>query len=245
MSAVAGKHAFVTGASRGIGAAIAGMLEQAGAKVTRSARHASHGVLPCDITSAEQIDAALTLAERHHGPISILINNAGIGASAKFLASNIDALDSMLDVNLKGAWRCIQRTLPAMLDAGWGRIINIASSAGLNGAPYVSAYCASKHGLVGLTRALAAEYAGQGVAIAAVCPGYTDTDMLATAVTNLSARSGISTDQAQSTIASLNPGGRILAPTEVAANVVALCSSDSGHANGRIISIPPTGPQYE
>ena len=97
----------------------------------------------------------------------------------------------MLDVNLKGAWRCIQRTLPAMIDAGWGRIINIASIAGLDGAPYVSAYCASKHALVGLTRALAAEYAGQGVAITAVCPGYTDTDMLTTAVTNLSARSGI------------------------------------------------------
>ena len=233
-----GKHAFVTGASRGIGAAIATQLERSGATVTRVALHARDSVLACDVTSADQVAATMTRAEERYGPIQILINNAGIGTSARFLKADITMLDKMFDVNLKGAWHCSQRVLPAMLASGWGRIVNIASLAGLEGFAYISAYCTSKHALVGLTRALAAEFAGQGVAIAAVCPGYTDTDILTDTIANISAHTGLSKDQARAKVAALNPEGRILAPAEVALAVVELCLSATPQSNGQILSIP-------
>lgn len=238
LNTIAGKHAFVTGASRGIGAAIAAELEKAGALVTRIAHHAHDNVCACDVSSAEQVSAAMTQAERQYGPIQLLINNAGIGASKKFLAADTAMLDSMLDVNLKGAWHCSQRALPGMLATNWGRIVNVASLAGLEGFPYISAYCVSKHALIGLTRALAAEFAGKGIAIAAVCPGYTDTDILASTIANITTHTGLSNEQARAKVAALNPGGRILSSTEVAAAVLALCSTDSDNSNGQIISIP-------
>lgn len=243
MNALAGKHAFVTGASSGIGAAIALHLEKSGATVTRIARHGNESVLACDVTSPVEVAETMKRAEHRRGPIQILINNAGASASAKFEDTGTGLLDNMLDVNLKGAWHCSQRALPAMLAAGWGRIINIASLAGLQGFAYISAYSVSKHALVGLTRALATEFAGRGLAIAAVCPGYVDTGMLTAAITNITTHTGLSDEQARAKIAALNPDGRILVADEVAAAAVALCISETGAANGRIISLPPDGAQ--
>ena len=245
MKSLAGKHAFVSGASRGIGAAIAARLEHDGATVTRVARHAAEGIRACDVSSAEQVTTAMTEAESRHGPIHILINNAGIGSSAPFLKTDIAMLDNMLDTNFKGAWHCSQRVLPGMLAAGWGRIVNIASLAGLDGYPYVSAYCVSKHALVGLTRAMAAELKGQGVAISAICPGYTESDMLTETVANISVHTGLSLDQARAKVAALNPQGRILAPDEIAITVLAHCLSETGRINGQITPIPPLPNQSE
>lgn len=238
MNSLQDKHALVTGASRGIGAAIAAALEGAGAKVTRVARRARDGVTACDVTSREQVNNAMTDAERRHGPIQILVNNAGIGISARFLKAEMTDLEAMLDVNLKGAWHCTQRALPGMLDAGWGRIVNVASISGLEGFPYISGYCASKHALVGLTRALAAEHAGQCVAFAAACPAYVDTDILTESLDNITARTGMSREDARAKIAAMNPAGRILAPEEVAAAVLDLCTRDTERSNGCILSIP-------
>lgn len=232
------KHAFVTGASRGIGAAIAAALAAAGAHVTRVAHHARDGVMACDVTSREQVDAAIEAAERRHGPIAILVNNAGIGISARFLKAEMKDLDAMLDVNLKGAWHCMQRALPGMLDAGWGRVINIASVAGLEGYPYISGYCASKHALVGLTRALATEHARSGVAFAALCPGYVNTDILTESLDNITARTAMSREEARAKIAAMNREGRILEPEEVAAAVRELCTCDTQQSNGNILTIP-------
>ena len=240
MNSIQGKHAFVTGASRGIGAAIAATLEDAGAVVTRSARQARDGVLACDVCDAAAVATAMTQAEQRHGAIDILINNAGVGRSAKFLNTDAAMLDEMLDINLKGAWHCSQRALPAMIKAGWGRIVNIASLAGLNGYTYTSAYCVSKHAVVGLARSLAAEYGGKGIAVAAICPGYTDSDMLAETVANMAGQIGISTEEARARVAALNPDGRIIAPSEVADAVLALCLAENILANGQIISIPET-----
>ena len=243
MTLLAGKHAFVSGASRGIGAAIAAQLEQAGARVTRTARHAREGVLACDVTSTDQVAATMTEAACHHGPIQILVNNAGIGKSAAFLKSDSAMLDAMLDVNLKGAWHCSQHVLPGMLAAGWGRIVNIASLAGLEGFPYVSAYCASKHALVGLTRSMSAEYAGRGIAISAICPGYTDSDMLMETITHIVACTGMSPEQARAKVAAFNPDKRILSPDQVALVVLEHCLSETNCINGCIAPIPlPTIP---
>ena len=240
MNSIQGKHAFVTGASRGIGAAIAMALKDSGATVTRTARQEREGILPCDVRSAEQVATAMTLAEQHHGPINILINNAGIGRSAKFLNTDQAMLDEMMDINLKGAWHSSRRALPGMLAAKWGRIINIASLAGLEGYIYTSAYCASKHALIGLSRSLAAEYGSKGIAVAAICPGYTDSDMLTETVANMAKQIGIPTEEARARVAALNPDGRIIAPSEIAAAVVQLCLADNAQANGQIISIPET-----
>lgn len=238
MNALQDRHAFVTGAARGIGAAIASALAAAGANVTCVARHARDGVMACDVTSRTQVDATIAAAEQRRGPIHILINNAGIGISARFLKAEMKDLDAMLDVNLKGAWHCTQRALPAMLDGGWGRVVNVASISGLEGYPYISGYCASKHALVGLTRALASEHAGTGVAFAAVCPSYVNTDILTESLDNITARTGMSREEARAKIAAMNPEGRILEPEEVAAAVLDLCTRNAENSNGCILPLP-------
>ena len=238
MNSLAGKHAFITGASRGIGAAIADHLEQAGAKITRTALHAKNGVIACDVTSVAQVAAVMTDAEQRHGIIDILINNAGIGGSAPFTRTNLALLERMFDINFRGAWHCSQRALPAMLAAKWGRIVNIASMAGLSGYPYIAAYCASKHALIGMTRALAAEMKGCEVGVSAICPGYTETDMLDDSINNIVLQTKLSADQARAALASSNPGGRIVTPEEIARAVVAICTAPSDRINGQIISIP-------
>ncbi|MGO4474739.1 SDR family NAD(P)-dependent oxidoreductase [Massilia sp. 2TAF26] len=245
METLAGKHAVVTGASRGIGLAIARALQAQGARVTLMARDAAaleaaaaglggaSGWQAIDVADAAGVAAAFERA----GRVDILVNNAGQAASAPFMKTDEALWQRMLEVNLSGAYHCIQAALPAMLDAGWGRIVNVASTAGLTGYRYVAAYCAAKHGLVGLTRALALELAAKGVTVNAVCPGYTETDIVQEAVANIVRKTGRSEEQARAELAAGNPQGRLVRPEEVAHAVAMLCLPAAAAMNGQSIAV--------
>jgi NAD(P)-dependent dehydrogenase (short-subunit alcohol dehydrogenase family) len=245
METLQGKHAVVTGASRGIGLAIARALLAQGARVTLMARDAAAldaaaaGLGNCaawqtvDVADAAGVNAAFARA----GTVDILVNNAGQAASAPFGRTDAVLWQRMLDVNLTGAWHCIQAALPGMLDLGWGRIVNVASTAGLTGYRYVAAYCAAKHGLVGLTRALALEVAAKGVTVNAVCPGYTETDIVRDAVASIARRTGRSEEQARAELAAANPQGRLVQPDEVAHAVAWLCMPAASALNGQAVAV--------
>ena len=245
METLHGKHAVVTGASRGIGLAIARRLAAQGARVTLMARDA--GALAAaagDIGGAaagQALDvadpASVAAAFARAGAADILVNNAGQAASAPFGRTDDALWQRMLDVNLTGAYHCIGAALPPMLEAGWGRIVNVASTAGLTGYRYVAAYCAAKHGLIGLTRALALEVAAQGVTVNAVCPGFTDTDIVRDAVANIVRMTGRSADEARAELASGNPQGRLVRPDEVAHAVAWLCMPEASAMNGQAIPV--------
>jgi NAD(P)-dependent dehydrogenase (short-subunit alcohol dehydrogenase family) len=240
---LAGRGAVVTGASRGIGAAIAETLARLGSAVTlvgrdrraleERAQEIGGRVAVADVTRPDEIAAALAGA----GPAAILVNNAGVARSAPFARTDDAMWREALDVNLWGAILCTRAALPAMLEAGWGRIVNVASTAGITGFPYVTAYCASKHALVGLTRALAMETARKGVTVNAVCPGYTDTDVVAHAVANIVAKTGRSAAEARAELAAHNPQARIIAPEEVAETVAFLCLPSSSSITGQAIAV--------
>jgi NAD(P)-dependent dehydrogenase (short-subunit alcohol dehydrogenase family) len=245
MKTLTGKHAVVTGASRGIGLAIARALLAEGARVTLMARDpaaletaaaelgAGAAWQQIDVSDAASVAAAFARA----GAAEILINNAGQAASAPFMRTEAALWQRMLDVNLTGAYHCIQAALPAMLDAGWGRIVNVASTAGLTGYRYVAAYCAAKHGLVGLTRALALELAAKGVTVNAVCPGFTETDIVQEAVANIVRKTGRSEAQARAELSAANPQGRLVQPDEVAHAVAMLCMPAAAAMNGQAIAV--------
>lgn len=251
MDTLTGKHAVVTGASRGIGLAIARALLAQGARVTLMARDAAaleaaaadlgggsgagRGVAwqTLDVTDPASVAEAFARA----GPADILVNNAGQAASSPFMRTDAAMWQRMLDVNLTGAFHCIQAALPAMLDAGWGRIVNVASTAGLTGYRYVAAYCAAKHGLVGLTRALALELAAKGITVNAVCPGYTETDIVQEAVANIVRKTGRTDSQARADLAAANPQGRLVQPEEVAHAVAMLCMPAAAAMNGQAIAV--------
>jgi NAD(P)-dependent dehydrogenase (short-subunit alcohol dehydrogenase family) len=245
METLAGKHAVVTGASRGIGLAIARALLAQGARVTLMARDAAaleaaaaglggaSGWQAIDVADAAGVAAAFERA----GRVDILVNNAGQAASAPFMKTDEALWQRMLEVNLSGAYHCIQAALPGMLDAGWGRIVNVASTAGLTGYRYVAAYCAAKHGLVGLTRALALELAAKGITVNAVCPGYTETDIVQEAVANIVRKTGRSEEQARAELAAGNPQGRLVRPEEVAHAVAMLCLPAAAAMNGQAIAV--------
>lgn len=232
-----GLHAVVTGASRGIGAAIANAFEEAGIVVSRLARTENADIIACDVTDGSQVTEAFARAREAHGPIHLLINNAGAAESAPFPDSDLAMLERMLAVNLKGAWLCTQAALPDLLSAKTSRIINIASTAGQRGFSYVAAYCSAKHGLIGLTRALAAEYAATQLTVNALCPGYTDTDLVFNAVRHIAERSGRPADEIRAGFAKQNPQGRLIAPSEVAAAALWLCSPQAAAINGQSISL--------
>lgn len=245
METLNGKHAVVTGASRGIGLAVARTLAAHGARVTLMARdeatlaaaaQSTDGALDwqvVDVADADSVAAAFARA----GTVDILVNNAGQAASAPFGRTDAALWQRMLDVNLTGAYHCIQAALPGMVDKGWGRIVNVASTAGLTGYRYVAAYCAAKHGLVGLTRALALEVAAKGVTVNAVCPGFTDTDIVRDAVANIVRATGRTEDDARAELASANPQGRLVQPDEVAHAVAWLCMPGASALNGQAVAV--------
>lgn len=244
-----GRHALVTGGGRGIGAAIARQLLAAGATVTVLGRRFEvvqqlaaeqperlHAV-SADVSDAAQVAAAFASARARFGPLSILINNAGQAGSAPFLKTDAQLWQQMLAVNLTGTFLCTQAALPDMLAAGWGRIVNVASTAGLSGYAYVSAYCAAKHGVIGLTRALALEVAKKGVTVNAVCPGYTETDILLQSIANVVAKTGRSLEAARAEFTAGNPQGRLVQPDEVADTVRWLCGAAASAITGQSIAV--------
>lgn len=244
------RHALVTGASRGIGAAIARALADGGARLTLLGRDAGtlealraqlpgtdHGWVRADVTDEAQVGAAFAQAVQRAGPVEVLVNNAGAAEAAPLARTSLALWRRMLDVNLTGAFLCTREALPAMQQAGFGRIVNVASTAGLKGYAYVAAYCAAKHGLVGLTRALALEAARSGVTVNAVCPGYTETELLHGAVENIVARTGRSPAQARETLAAANPQGRLVQPEEVADAVRWLCGDAAASVTGQCVAV--------
>jgi NAD(P)-dependent dehydrogenase (short-subunit alcohol dehydrogenase family) len=247
------RHVLITGASRGIGWAIAQAFAARGARLSLAGRDAAlleqrraalpapaaagHTAFAADLTDAEAATAMVRHAVAAHGPVDILVNNAGTGASQPFAKMSAGHWDQMLAVNLSSVFHVTRAAVGDMLARKSGRIINVASTAGLTGYAYVAAYVAAKHGVVGLTRALAREYATAGITVNAVCPGYVDTDMTAATIETIVKKTGRSADEARAELAKSNPQGRLILPEEVADAVLWLAGDSAASVTGQCIAI--------
>ena len=248
MPDLTGRVALVTGGGRGIGRAIAVSLAQAGADVAISGRNADvldetvaairtigrrAAAVICDVGESSQVTTMITRVKKDLGDPLILVNNAGIAGSAKLSETTDDMWDSMLRVNATGAFYCMRALVPMMVNANWGRVINVASIAARTGAAYITAYAASKHALLGLTRAVAAEVAARGVTVNAVCPGYVDTEMSDRSAAFISVRTGRDETTARKILEGFSPQKRLMTAEEVASLATYLCSEAARGINGQ------------
>jgi NAD(P)-dependent dehydrogenase (short-subunit alcohol dehydrogenase family) len=240
-------HALVTGGGRGIGREIASALTRSGAAVTVLGRHRAalddvvaagdaRFAVVADVANQAEVEAAIAQASAR-GPIDILIANAGVAESASFAKSDAALFRQMLDVNFMGVVHAAQAVLPAMRQRPYGRIVAVASTAGLKGYAYVSAYSAAKHAVIGLVRSLALELAATRVTVNAVCPGFTDTDLVADSIDTIMKKTGRSHAQALAELAKHNPQGRLISPSEVADAVLWLCGEGAGAITGQAIAV--------
>jgi 3-hydroxybutyrate dehydrogenase len=254
MSKLADKIALITGGGRGIGRAIAFAFAREGADVAVCARtedevrhvaeevraecgvRAIHAV--CDVADVESVRAAFSLVSEEFGRgADILVNNAGIAESAPVVKTKDEFWQRHLSINLSGTFHCMRAALPSMIEHGWGRIINMASIAGKAGAPYIAAYSASKHGVLGLTRSCALEVATKGITVNAICPGYVETDMTERAISNITTKTGKPTSEARAIIEQMSPQKRLITTEEVAALALLLASHEGRGINGQAINV--------
>ena len=250
--ALEGLGAVVTGGGRGIGAAVAQALADEKVRVVVAARTSreisavaeaivaeggSAYALECDVTDETSVARLAMLARDRLGAIDILVNNAGIALSAPVHKTSLEDWNQQFAVNATGTFLCTRAFVPGMVERGWGRIINIASVAGVTGDQYVSAYSASKHAVLGLTRSVAAEVVRNGVTVNAICPGYVDTPMTDATIARIQAKTGRSESDALEAILSTTPQHRLIHPTEIAHMVLSLCHEEAGSINGEAIVI--------
>ncbi len=248
MGSLDGHHALITGGGTGIGAAIAESLAAEGAAVslvgrrpapleTLAAKLPKAVAIPTDITDEDQVSAMVATAHQALGPVSILIANAGMASSGLLASTDLHAWRAIIDVNLTGAFLATRAVLPDMMQARMGRIIFVASTAGLKGYSYVAPYCAAKHGVVGMARALAIEVAQNGITVNAVCPGFTETPMLDASIKTIVETTGRMEHEAKRALIKNNPQGRFVQPDEVAATILWLCSAGAKAINGQAIAV--------
>lgn len=256
--ALAGRGAVITGGGRGIGAAVARALAAEGARVVVSARSqgeieavagelrdggAEAWALPCDVTDPEAILALRDAAVEWLGTVDVLIANAGIATSAPLHTIHLEDWNHLFAVNVTGVFLCAQAFVPAMIERGWGRVVNVASIAGRMGAPYISAYAATKHAVVGFTRALGQEVAARGVTVNAVCPGYVDTPMTDGSIARIVAKTGLDPDDTRKRLEKASPQNRLMEADEVAWLVASLCRPEARGINAQAIVLDGGGVQ--
>jgi NAD(P)-dependent dehydrogenase (short-subunit alcohol dehydrogenase family) len=248
MASLDGHHAIVTGGGRGIGRAVARALSGAGAAVTVVGRQEAAladaaaagdaaGWAIADVTDERAVREGFERAAAARGPVTILVANAGAAESAPFVKGDPQVFRRMFDLNLMGVVHASRAVLPGMIARSFGRVVAVASTAGLKGYPYVTAYCAAKHAVVGLVRALALETARTGVTVNAVCPGYTDTDLVQQGLDRIAQKTGRPREEALAAMIKDNPLGRLIRPEEVAAAVLALCAPEASAITGETLAV--------